>query len=329
MSRSKILFGVIMGSFLAQMVFAQPATLLDSHYQLTTLAQYSDSTLGRVGGMTADSSGNIFVNYVGSGKILKIGPAGNVSNFGSVTSSAPAHMVWGTGTEYGEFLYVSDTFADKVYKFDVNGNRSLFTEVNHPDGIGLDRTGNYGGQLYIGTNIDTHIDSVSPAGTRTLFSNFTYNESTLTAAMAFDPGTRFGGQMFATGHSTAAPASAGVFSVDANGIATRFCSNLALASKVEFDQSGKFGDDLFALGMFTPGQPYFSIYRIGPNGVAADFFHNFGGSFTFSGEHMFIASFNGSTSTTTIYQVNAIPEPATILVLAAGALGLKRRLGKE
>lgn len=318
--------GLLVCSLLVNFAPAQPSTLLDSNYQKEVYFQFTNIVNDRPASMDFDQAGNLYITYQNSGTVAKIDPLKNRTTFASGFIN-PTHCLWGGGTGYGNNLYVSDIGADRVYQVDASGAKTLFTTVKQPDGLGLDRVGNYGGALYVGTTALDHIDSVAPSGSRTLFSDFPYDQTGCTGTIDFDPGTAYGGQMYVATLSTSGGAWSGIYRLDNAGTPSIFCSNLALAGKVEFDQSGEFGNHLFALGMFTVNQPYWSIYRVSPEGVATDFYHNFAGSFTFFGDNMYVADYNGATFTTTIYEISAVPEPGMLVLLALGAVRLSRRRG--
>lgn len=313
MSRSLITI-LVCGVFVN---FTMAATLLDSNYQISTVASYSGNT-GRLASVTFDKNGNFYLAHNDSGLIYKVTTGGSTGVWASGFDH-PGFMQWGTGTAYGDYLYVANTGTDEVLKVDHNGNKQYFTHVGYtPGGLAIDTAGNYGGMMYVGTDVLDKVYKVSTTGVVSVFSNYPYNQSGNTCNMAFDPGTEYGGKMYIATISTVDPQYAGIFSLSATGAPTRFSNDLGLAWKIDFGPSD-FDNNLFASAMVTPAQDRWCIYRLDSQGHATEFFRGGNTTFSFYGDDMYIADFTSFTNTTTVYKVSLIPEPVTILVLGLGA----------
>ncbi|MBN2376990.1 MAG: PEP-CTERM sorting domain-containing protein [Sedimentisphaerales bacterium] len=315
--------------------------LLEAGYVAQTHVSMPSPGLGRDQALEFDSGGNMYIGYRGSsrdvkdGCIYRITPEGTGAIFSTGFYSA-IDISCGSGTDFRDYLYVCDegvfessSHYGDVKKVDLSSGSSsiLCYPWNQPICLGIDRVGNYGGSLYVGTSGLDHIDEVTVGGSISNFSGYPYDiGGGSPIGIAFDPGTRYGGQMYASTYSSNSATWAGVFSLDGNGNPTRFTTDIAAGMDIEFDVMGQyFGGDLFVRGNEQLGG-YFHIYRISADGDASLFAREAVdstiGNFTFGPDGaMYVLKDAGGTLSVT----RVIPEPVTVFLLGAGGLYMFRR----
>ena len=315
--------------------------LLEPGYVGQTHVSMPSPGLGRKQALEFDSSGNMYIGYRGSsrdvkdGGIYRITPEGTGAIFSTGFYSAVA-ISWGGGTGFGDYLYVGDEgvfessshFGD-VKKVDLaSGATSILCKPwNQPVCLEIDRPGNYGGKLYVGTSGLDHIDKVTVGGSISGFSSYPYNiGSGSPMGIAFDPGTRYSGQMYVGTSSSSQGTWSGVFALSSTGDPMRFTNDIAAGMNVEFDEAGQyFGGDLFVRGNEQLGG-YFHIYRVSPSGDASLFAResvsSSVGEFTFGPDGaMYVLKDAGGTLSVT----RIVPEPMTTVLLGSGGIYLFRR----
>ena len=298
--------------------------IVDLAYQVETYVTYTRPDLNPPNGMTFDSSGNLYITHKNNGRIYKIDSNRNDSLF--VTGlNTPEKIVWGGGTPYGDNLYTTEVYGDKVTKITSDGIKSFFCS---PDsqvlGIGIDRVGRYGGYMYTGTALNDHIDKVTSAGVVQKFSDFPYGMSGNVQGFDFDPGLDYGGLMYSATYSSTNRTWSGVFSLDADGNPTRFAPDIINGTGLAFDTVGLFNNELIVRGRRN-SDVYSCIYRADPSGQITPLANGFYGhifSMTFGPDGaLYVSEYNNNT----VIISRIIPEPASLALLALSAVRLLRR----
>jgi len=140
----------------------------------------------------------------------------------------------------------------------------------------------------------------------------------------FDTTGKYNNQMYvATGYQSDNAQISGLFAVSPDGVATKFCSSFASAGIIGFDGAGTYFDnDMFVVGR-TSFSDTNSLWRVYADGTCEEFMTGVG-SFTFGADGaMYVSAMNWNTHTVEIARV--VPEPATLLMIAAGSLCLRRK----
>ena len=282
-------------------------------YTVETYATYTDSVQGPPGEMTFDDGGNLYVTQYISETIWRITPSRVAGQFASGLYSVNT-IAWGGGTAYGDYLYAGEL---PVYKVDLSGNKTSFASVRCDASMDIDRTGNYGGFLYMGTGCNDDIKRIDTAGNVTTFSSWPGTASGAPYGMAFDPGTAYGGLMYVGCAFEQVNASiSGLFTLNTSGTPTRFSSNLVQAYALDFDKTGLFGGLLFAIGKTAFSSPAY-VYTVNTDGIAAEFaasamLNALGMTFGPDGA-LYVCEYDGKTGLVTISRIS----PEMIIVQVA------------
>ena len=299
-------------------------------YTVSPYTQYASPTSS--GQMTMDDAGNLYVAHYDDGKIMKIDSSGQSTVFASGLGNLN-DIIWSGGTAYGNYLYAtsptSNTLNDKLYRIDTNGSSqsiAMSFPNQQPCAIGIDRFGNYNSQLFVGTSAVDRINAVSVEGVISTFSTWPGQiNGGGVYGLSFDPSGKYNHMMYLT-TIFSAPQNAnvsGLFMMNPNGTVSRFAADLVAAGTVDFDPAGTYFDnDMFVTGRTNVNDPL-SLWRVFADGSCEEFMTNVG-AFTFGSDGaMYVSHYNWGTSAVTISRV--IPEPATLLLLAAGGLVLRKR----
>jgi sugar lactone lactonase YvrE len=165
-----------------------------------TAGSATATTIGNVGGIAVDSSGNVYIADTGGSRVLKVTPSGQLSFYaGNGTSGAPTPGS-ATSSDLGEpeqlavdaagDLFIADTGDNLVEKVTPSGTLSVFagngaygapapgaatsSPLDSPASVAVDAAGD----LYIG-NLSQNIDEVTPTGTLSVIAgNDTYGAPT-------------------------------------------------------------------------------------------------------------------------------------------------------
>jgi hypothetical protein len=283
--------------------------------------------------MTTDDAGNVYVAHYDDGKIVKINQEGQSSVL--VSNLGPFYdITWGGGTAYGNYLYATSPYINtpvghKLYK--INANTGSATSIpmedpsNGPCAIGIDRQGNYNNLLYIGTGSVDRVSYVTPTGAVSTFSLWPGKlDGGGVYGLSFDPTGKYNNKMYlATIFGNQNANVSGLFAMNPDGTVSRFAADLVAALNVDFDPVGTYFDnDMFVLGK-TSFFDAMSLWRVAADGSCQEFMTNVS-AFAFGGDGaMYVSNYNWTTHEVTISRV--VPEPATLLLLAADGLVLCKR----
>ncbi|MHC4266512.1 MAG: hypothetical protein ACYSUK_11365 [Planctomycetota bacterium] len=221
--------------------------VLDPNYTAEIYAVYKSSQAEKPMKMTFDDEGNMYITQLPSYDIIwRIDPNANVSKF--ITGiRTPRGIDWGGGTSFGDYLYVTSTDRDRVYKVSKTGASSYFSSAgNGPVSVKIDKSGNYSGYMYVGTAGNDRVYKVNPSGNVSTFSSFpgTYSHGGL-YSMDFDPGTDYGGSMFVgTSYCCGSGGPNGLFKMNTNGSVTKW-PGFNYVQTIEFDHVGLFGGFMY------------------------------------------------------------------------------------
>jgi len=311
--------------------------VIDPSYQVEVYATYVDVGIGSLSNSIAfDPQGNLYLPHRSAGIIYKVDSAGTATLFAEGLYE-PTCVQWVDNAAYGTYLYVTElTDAPSpgyVTRIDAGGNMETLSSVDwEPVSLAIDSVGNYGGGLYVGTNVEDKVITVAPDGTQNTFSEFPYNVPGGPVALAFDPANQYGGDMYVGTYSLSQANLSGLFRIDGAGNYTRFSSDLAMCSTIAFDPTQNFGGSMYAVAVddLQSESTYWSdLWRVNPDGTTALFAHSdiykINGIAFGPDDAMYVAEFNNGTSQTTISRISLIPEPATLLSLGLGTLALLRR----
>lgn len=306
---------------------AAAITINNPNYQVEVFANYGGAGVGSVGfSLAFDDQGNLYAPHT-SGQIYRIASDGTPSLLASGVGTI-RDMAWTGGTLYGNNLYVTDIASSYIKKIDMNGTVTNFSYISRdPVALELDRVGNYGGVFYSGENAFDLVRIVLSSGFKATFSSSFYLNSGGVEGIAFDPGSRYGGLMYAGIFSNSASSERGIYALDTEGNATKFSQNLAWAQQLEFDTGMDFDGSLFAMGTDVLGDKR-KLWQVDENGTAVLFaetteFDLAGFCFGPDGD-LYVAEYVGN-NVTTIHRITAVPEPASILLLSLGACFLTKR----
>lgn len=256
-------------------------TVLDPSFQAETYVSY-DFELGNhpAGDMTFDPQGNLYIvqyeNYESyDGRIYRVDTNKTVSTL-ATGLTRPEDIVWGGGTDFGDYLYVTEGF-DNAYNneggvtqvgLDGSINRFVTSGFDQPVTLGVDRVGNYDGNMYVGSSNSDRINKVLPDGQVQGFYSFGKKSGT-PVDIEFSPNGSYGGLMYVATQYVSYPEISGILTFDTLGNPTKIAPDIEKAYDLAFDgtETGVFGNYLYAV--VKQGDDYgSSIYRIYPDGQA-------------------------------------------------------------
>ncbi|MEJ2646841.1 MAG: hypothetical protein P8016_00370 [Sedimentisphaerales bacterium] len=241
-------------------------------YTVEILAVYPQSIATR--GLAVDGVGNLYATHYPPGFVWRIAPDGAAREFGAI--EYPRGITWTGGTSFGEYLYVVDfeTFRGDIMRLDLSGAVSHFTSLSGdgPTSIALDRTGDYGGLLYVTTRGDDCIYRIDTQGNESIFSSFPYSRNGGgPLSLAFDTTGNYGGLLYlANTYDPGNEDVTGLFSLDTEGHPARFTEDLIQAGSIAFAPDCGFSEYMYVIGKETYDSPR-KLWRIDPEGHASVF----------------------------------------------------------
>ncbi|MFC1782090.1 dockerin type I domain-containing protein [Planctomycetota bacterium] len=293
--------------------------VLDPAYVVETYVVFDCANALSPTGMAFEPGGNLYLTHSkseasGEGSVYRVDTDRNVSRW--ITGlSRPLDIVWGGGSDYGDYLYVIEGWGNTywahggVRRISLDGTANKFSDsgLYYPSAGGVDRTGNYGGLMYVGNSAQDDIDKVFLSGQVQRFSAFPYNVSGSPNSIAFDLNGSYGGLMYVGLLTTAQTSMRGIYTLDTNGDPTLFAPDLKSANVLKFDTTeGKnFGGYLYAVGK-TEADTKWEIYRVYPNGQIEKFFADLDTSLkmTFGPDgFLYVSESSSSTTTVTISRI--------------------------
>lgn len=277
-------------SFLLMLVCAVCANawavveLVDPNYVLELYAEYDTANVGDAFGIAVGPRRNIFITHQISttghnGSIVKVAPDGNPTVFAQGLTR-PSGIIWAGGTDYGENLYVTEGYRNShfdiggVTQIGLDGTITRFTGykvgLNQPVTLGIDRTGNYGGSIFVGNSTVDDIDRVSTTGQVTAFSPFPYELSGGPVDIAFDKAGNYGRAMFVCAWSGTPNQWTGVFEIDTDGNPYKFVPDLNYAYSVAIDHTkgSALGGLMYAVAR-KPGIKKVHLFAVKPDGSSS------------------------------------------------------------
>ena len=306
-------------------------TVLDSNYQVESYASYYFGGIGNMKYICADDSGNLYVTHDGSpnGSIMQMSGDGVATSLSSFVTGGNnfQSVVSGHGTVFGDNLYVAEVYSNRVISADTSGSTEVFSVLpSQPIAIGLDKTGNYGGNMFVSTRSTNEIYKVDENGTSSLFIDWPATGNGWVTDIEFDTTGNYGGLMYISSLNTSNTDTMGIFSVDDQGNATRFLREGFGYHDMAFDTT-----DSEAFGGYLYTGAGSKILQIGFDGSETEFILSENEDLiiwdlTFGPDDaMYVLSSPQSLDQVNITKITAIPEPCSIALLALGGLILRRR----
>ncbi len=302
-------------------------SVLDSRYKAEIFVNNYDAASQNTRDMVSDSEGNLYLTHEVTGTINKVSTTGEVTVGWIKGLANPCGIEYTGGSAYGDYLYVNTLNNGSIYKIGLDGNKTLFTSsIPGSTMIALDRDGFYGNKLYATTSAFDKIYSVSENGSRQVFSNYFYDLSGSIQGIATAPNGTYNNYMYVSTYYPNYLDRSGILAVDQNGNPRLFNFKLIAGFAINFDTSGFFDNALFVAAKESFDVPW-SIYRLDENGLATKFATSntsalIGFAFGPNGS-MYVHEYDYVTAR--IWEISAIPEPATILIFGLGMLGLRRK----
>jgi hypothetical protein len=324
-SRVGLVVAVVL--FLVVSNIANALQLNQPGYTIQQYATYSKPGLDGMKDMTFDDQGNLYAVHYSDSSVWRITPSGNASAFVSGLYQ-PDGIEWTGQTAFGDYLYVTN--GSSLVRVSKSGIKSDFGG-SFPTGsdVAVDRTGNYGGNLFVATGGQDHIYYENTAGDVTMFSNWPdWTNGGGPDDIAFDNVGNFGSDLYIASYFGQTNASkSGIFKMDASGNATRFTNGIIAAWQMEFDKVGLFNHDMFVFGKDSFSDTDYSLWRIKSDGTCTEFGSTPGklicGLTCGDDGALYIGEYSSAGDIVTINRV--IPEPATLSLLALGGMMLRRR----
>lgn len=271
---------------------SQAVVLFDTNYMSQTYAIYDTTEAGSIRGIGFGGDSNLYVvhnvtTYGRDGSIIEISPDGLISTIAEGLV-LPNEIVWGGGTEFGDYLYTADQLEEttwskgEITRIDSSGNMTSFAGdgMNQPLSLDIDRLGNFGGDMFVGSSAYDRLTRVSADGQTELFYTFSFNNSASPLGIAIDPTGDFGGLMY-VGVGQTGSSLTGILAFDSESNVESFSPEFTQVLDLKFDLTGvMFGGDLYVYGKNSISKGK-RIWKISPDGSVEVFAYLQDGTFTF------------------------------------------------
>ncbi len=254
---------------------ASALELLEPGYRVSVYANYTCpmplEAIGMPRGMAFDPEGNLYLTqwsgYPTSGSVYRVSPDRTAvewrTGFGT-----PRRIVWAGGSAFGDYFYLTDGSPSTIYRLGLDGGMSVFASLSDAvHSLALDRSGVYGGNLFLATRGYDEVYAVSPFGQVSLFSSFPGGTPSGHLDLAFDPNPGYGRLLYvALDLPVGMSGVGGVFSLDPAGQPARVAPEIVSAWSIAFPPAGSFGGDWFVCGRVRADDPRNALWRVDRNG---------------------------------------------------------------
>jgi len=329
-------------------VWANPRTaaltILDPTYQAETYASYDYINNWPAFDMTFDPYGNLYVTHhqtYGSGEtdgwIYRINPDKTVTPW--VTGlTRPEDIIWAGVESFGDYLYVTEGF-DNAYntgggvtRIGLNGmiDRFVTSGFDQPVSLAVDRSGNYGANIYVGSGDSDRINKVLPDGQVQGFYSFGKHPGS-PVDIEFAPNGSYGGLMYVATNYSISTSLNGILTFDTLGNPAKIAPEIVEAFDLAFDTTDDqlFGGYLYASGRLAGDPDWISrIFRIYSDGTPEEVMtaSSWRSRMTFGEDGLYLSESGWENPRVTISRVT--PEPTSLMLLGWGLLGLYCRRKK-
>jgi hypothetical protein len=290
-----------------------------SAYVMETYAQYAVPDSGVPKYAEFDAGGNLYVTH-SSGLLVKINSAGQSEILGHFQNLQGIY--YAGGTLYGDVLYFNDADAGKTLARQTNGTVSTFaTYVGKPIGITTDKSGLYGGQMFVPARYSSgSLYKISETGQVELFLQLGAGWSG--HDIESDGSGVYGGLLYMS--VTDASDNSSIWAVRPDKAATLFCNtNFILDLEFDTTSAGAFG------GLLYGRRSSWAIGSISPEGQWTRFASsNDIKCLAFGPDNSMYVVEEIPGNLITVIKISAVPEPATILLLGLGGLFIRFRIEK-
>jgi hypothetical protein len=330
---------VVAGLFMCSICTADMLNVLAPGYSADTYAVVSCPGTEYVPNDIAwDSQGNMYLSLISEydegaesyGSVYRVAPDRTVTKW-LADVPIPRKMVWGGGSPYQDYLYVASGLwaGSAILKVAPDGQYSTFAQIYRaPHALAIDTTGNYGGYMYTATRAGDLTYRIKPDGTFSVFSQFPKPAESGGGPIdiAFDTFGKYGGSMYMSTDFLGAPASSGLFRLDALGQATRFAPSILGGYDIAIDPLGLFSGAMFASGRTGLSRDVaYSMWQVLTDGTISEFARTTGvrdgiRSFSFGPDGaMYVPLFFPDDGLVVVSRISAVPLPGAALL---GAIGL-------
>ncbi|MCP4454692.1 MAG: hypothetical protein GY809_24800, partial [Planctomycetes bacterium] len=156
-----------------------------------------------------------------------------------------------------------------VYALDLDGTTAPFsTAVTNPGTIAICGNNRYDHTMLISSSAPDYLWKVEPDGNANQWGDWPGSASGTVTSLVFDELGHYEHALYAgSAFGSDDPEISGLFTLDTEGNATRFCPNLAQTEYLAFDQIGDFAHRLFAIGL-EDFQDDLKIWQVDEHGKA-------------------------------------------------------------
>ena len=263
-----------------------------------------------------DGSTRMYLSHWGHhGSIYRVNADKTVEQWATGLGT-PRRIAWGGGTAYGDYLYVADADSLGILQIASDGADVPFVWpiFEAPTALAIDRTGTYGGQMFMATRVMDNVQVVTPTGSLAPFSDFPGSIDGGPLDLSFDPGVGYGGKLYIT-TSSPEPTVSGLFGLDTAGNAARFAPLIVDAFTVEVDSLGLMGGQMFVSGKSSFADPAYTIWQVDSSGAATPFARSTIGegdlpTFTFGPDGaLYVPEYCPDTQQVVISRITMLPVP--------------------